>query len=74
MVFLEIKIVFTFPNVSIPKERGVASNKSTSFASPPIIAPSIAAPIATTSSGLIDLLGSLPKRFLTASWMAGILV
>ena len=32
------------------------------------------APIATTSSGLRDLLGALPKNFSTAAWIAGIRV
>src|SRR5690606_40866816 len=36
--------------------------------------PWIAAPNATTSSGLTPFEGSFPKNFLTASWIAGIRV
>ena len=42
--------------------------------SPVITPPWIAAPIATTSSGLTDLFGSLPVSALTASTTAGIRV
>ena len=82
MVFLSIIIVLTFPNVSIPKDKGKTSNNKTLFASssepPPSltlkISPCIAAPIATTFSGLIDLSISLLNKALTASLTAGIKV
>ena len=57
----------TPPKVSIPKESGVTSNNNTSLTSPVKTPPWIAAPIATTSSGLTDLLGSLPNSLLTSS-------
>ena len=44
--------VISPPNVSTPNERGVTSNKISSLISPEITAPCIAAPTATTSSGL----------------------
>ena len=74
VVFFCIKTVFTPPNVSIPSDKGVTSSKRTSFTSPCIMPACTAAPIATTSSGLIDLFGSLPNKFRTASCIAGILV
>ena len=45
-----------------------------SLTSPERTPPWIAAPIATTLSGSISLLGSFPKIFLALSWTAGILV
>ena len=74
VVFFSIKRVITPPSVSMPKESGVTSKSKTSFTSPCKIPPWIAAPSATTSSGLMSLCGSLPMSFLTASWIAGILV
>ncbi|EKD90699.1 MAG: hypothetical protein ACD_30C00104G0003 [uncultured bacterium] len=62
VVFLVIKGVDTPPKVSIPKVKGVTSKSKTSLTSPPKTPPWIAAPIATTSSGLIPLCGSLPKK------------
>ena len=64
----------TPPIVSIPSESGVTSSKTTSLTSPVITPPWIAAPMATTSSGLTDLFGSLFVSFLTASTTAGIRV
>ena len=52
----------------------VTSRRTTSFTSPEITPPWIAAPIATTSSGFTDLFGSLPVSALTASTTAGIRV
>ena len=52
----------TPPKVSIPKERGATSTKTTSLISPFKTPPYIAAPTATASSGLIPLLGFLPKN------------
>ena len=69
-----IKGVLIPPIVSIPKVNGVTSSSNTSLTSPPKTPPWIAAPIATTSSGLIPLLGSLPKKLLTATWTAGMRV
>ena len=69
-----INLVNTPPIVSIPNDNGVTSNNTTSFTSPVITPPWIAAPIATTSSGLTDLLGSFLVSFLTASTTAGIRV
>ncbi len=74
VVLASINLVITLPMVSIPKDKGVTSSKSTSFTSPASTPPWIAAPMATTSSGFTPLLGSLPKNFFTASWMAGIRV
>ena len=76
VVFASTNLVHTPPIVSIPSERGITSRRTTSpiELSPAIIAPWIAAPIATASSGFRDLLGALPKNFSTARWIAGILV
>jgi hypothetical protein len=74
VVFLWINLVKTPPIVSIPKESGVTSNKSTSFTSPVNTAPWMAAPIATASSGLTPLFGAFPKNSLTLSYTFGILV
>ena len=69
-----INFVNTPPIVSIPNDNGVTSNKTTSLTSPVITPPWIAAPIATTSSGLTDLFGSLFVSLRTASTTAGIRV
>ena len=74
VVFFSISLVVTPPNVSIPSDNGVTSNRSTSLTSPCNTPPWIAAPIATTSSGLTPLCGSLPKKFLTVCKTFGILV
>ncbi len=74
VVFFSISLVFTPPIVSIPRERGITSSRSISFTSPAMMPPWIAAPKATTSSGLILLFGSLPKNFFTSSTIFGILV
>ena len=74
VVFLGINTVITFPNVSIPNDRGVTSSNTKSLTSPVKTPPWIAAPIATTSSGLTSLLGSFPNSSLTKSWTQGILV
>mmetsp|Transcript_37007 Transcript_37007/g.62319 ORF Transcript_37007/g.62319 Transcript_37007/m.62319 type:complete len:388 (+) Transcript_37007:1130-2293(+) len=60
MVVLRLmRRVNTPPRVSIPRERGVTSNSRISFTSPRSTPPWMAAPSATTSSGLTLLLGSL---------------
>ena len=74
VVFFSISLVDTPPKVSIPKESGVTSNNSTSLTSPWSTPAWIAAPIATTSSGLTLLFGSFPKKFLTSLNTFGILV
>ena len=51
--------------VSMPKDKGVTSRRSTSFTSPPRTPPWMAAPTATTSSGLTPLWGSLWNNSLT---------
>ena len=66
VVFDSISFVNTPPIVSIPKDRGVTSKSKTSFTSPVKTPPWIAAPIATTSSGLTPLDGDFPKNFSTA--------
>ena len=63
VVFLGIIGVATLPKVSIAKVRGVTSRRSTSLTSPVNTPPWIAAPIATTSSGLTPFDGFLPKNF-----------
>ena len=68
VVFLSINGVITLPIVSIPSESGVTSSNTMSLTSPVNTPPWIAAPIATTSSGLTPLDGSLPNSFLINSW------
>jgi hypothetical protein len=58
----------------MPSDRGVTSSRSTSFTSPASTPPWIAAPTATTSSTFTPLWGSLPKNFLTISWIFGMRV
>ena len=76
MVVLRLIIfVATPPIVSMPSESGVTSRSRTSLTSPPRTPAWIAAPTATTSSGLTPLCGSLPLNiFLTASTTAGMRV
>ena len=74
VVFLGINTVITLPSVSIPKLSGVTSSSTKSSTSPVKTPPWIAAPIATTSSGLTSLLGSLPVSRLTSSCTHGIRV
>ena len=74
VVLRSMSFVNTPPIVSIPSDNGVTSRRTTSFTSPVITPPWIAAPMATTSSGFTDLFGSLPVSALTASTTAGIRV
>ncbi len=74
VVFLSISFVITPPLVSIPRDSGVTSSRSTSLTSPFSTPACNAAPIETTSSGLTDLFGSLPVSFLTNSVTCGIRV
>ena len=64
----------TPPCVSMPRESGVTSSSTTSLISPLSTPPWIAAPIATTSSGLISRLGSRPKSSATIRWTFGVRV
>ncbi len=64
----------TPPLVSMPSDSGVTSSNRTSFTSPLSTPAWTAAPMATTSSGLTPLWGSLPVRLCTRSWMAGMRV
>ena len=68
VVLRSISLVMTPPSVSMPSDSGVTSSSRTSLTSPPSTPAWIAAPIATTSSGLTPLWGSLPPNsVLTAS-------
>ncbi len=60
-----ISVVITPPSVSMPSESGVTSSSSRSLTSPASTPAWTAAPIATTSSGLTPLCGSLPNSSLT---------
>jgi hypothetical protein len=66
VVFLGISTVMTPPAVSIPNDNGATSNKSKSFTYsfpyPVRMAAYTAAPKATASSGLMDLLSSFPLK------------
>ena len=74
VVLRSISFVITPPLVSMPRVSGVTSSSSTSLTSPASTPAWIAAPIATTSSGLTPLCGSLPVSSLTFSWTIGIRV
>ena len=74
VVLRSISLVNTPPSVSMPSDSGVTSRSRTSFTSPFSTPAWIAAPIATTSSGLTPLWGSLPNSFFTASCTAGMRV
>ena len=65
----------TPPRVSIPKDNGVTSRRTTFLSlpnSPARTPPWIAAPTETHSSGLIPFEGSLPRISRIAFWTAGI--
>ena len=74
VVLRSISRVNTPPSVSMPSDSGVTSSSTTSLTSPCSTPAWIAAPIATTSSGLTPLCGSLPKNFVTSSMTFGIRV
>ena len=74
VVLRSISFVITPPLVSMPSDSGVTSSRSTSLTSPLSTPPWIAAPMATTSSGLTPLCGSLPISSLTFSCTAGMRV
>ena len=73
-MFLSINLVNTPPSVSIPRDKGVTSKSTTSLTSPCSTPACMAAPMATTSSGLTPLCGSLPKKLETSSVTFGIRV
>jgi molecular chaperone DnaK len=66
-VFRDINDVKTPPSVSMPRESGVTSSSRRSLTSPANTPAWIAAPTATTSSGLTPRCGSLPNSSLTIS-------
>ena len=74
VVLASISFVITPPSVSMPSDSGVTSSSRRSLTSPVSTAAWIAAPTATTSSGLTVLFGSLPKSFLTSSCTFGMRV
>ena len=74
VVFLSMSLVITSPIVSIPKDKGVTSNNSTSLTPPFRTPPCTAAPIATTSSGFTPWFGFFPSIFSAVSTTFGILV
>ena len=74
VVLRSMSFVMTPPLVSMPSVSGVTSSSSTSLTSPASTPAWIAAPIATTSSGLTPRCGSLPVSSLTFSCTAGMRV
>ena len=58
----------------IPRDNGVTSSNTISLTFPVKIAPWIAAPMATASSGLTPLEGGRPKKLVTVSYTLGIRV
>ena len=74
VVLRSISFVKMAPFVSIPSDSGVTSRSRMSLTSPLSTPAWIAAPMATTSSGLTPLCGSLPISSLTFSCTAGIRV
>src|SRR5271167_446433 len=74
VVFRSIRRCMTCPLVSMPSDSGVTSSNRTSLTSPLRTPACTAAPMATTSSGLTPLWGSLPVRLCTSSWTAGMRV
>ena len=74
VVLRSISFVITPPLVSMPRVSGVTSSSRTSLTSPPSTPAWMAAPTATTSSGLTPRCGSLPVSSLTLSWTAGMRV
>ena len=74
VVLRSMRVVITPPSVSMPRESGVTSRRRRSFTSPDSTPAWMAAPTATTSSGLTPLWGSLPKNSFTSSWTFGMRV
>mmetsp|Transcript_74161 Transcript_74161/g.204253 ORF Transcript_74161/g.204253 Transcript_74161/m.204253 type:complete len:278 (-) Transcript_74161:279-1112(-) len=69
-----MSLVMTPPTVSMPSVSGVTSSSRMSFTSPRSTPPWMAAPSATTSSGLTPLNGSLPNKLVTTDWTLGMRV
>ncbi len=67
VVLRSMSLVITPPLVSMPRLSGVTSSRSTSLTSPRSTPAWTAAPMATTSSGLTVLFGSLPVSDWTSS-------
>ena len=74
VVLRSISRVKTPPRVSMPSDSGVTSSSRTSLTSPCSTPAWIAAPIATTSSGLTPRCGSRPKNSFTVSMTLGMRV
>ena len=74
VVLRSMSFVKTPPFVSMPSDSGVTSSRRTSFTSPRMTPAWMAAPTATTSSGLTPLCGSLPSSSVTFSCTAGMRV
>lgn len=78
VVFLGTTTPKTSPCMATPRDNGATSNNKTwvfSFVWPVSTAAWTAAPYATASSGLIDLLSCLPPKYsLTRDWILGIRV
>ena len=62
VVLRSMILVHTPPRVSMPRDSGVTSSSSRPLTSPPRTPPWMAAPMATHSSGLMPLKGSLPVK------------
>ena len=74
VVLRSIIFVKTPPRVSMPSDSGVTSSRRTSLTSLFRTPPWMAAPMATTSSGLTPLLAGLPKISSASFWTRGIRV
>ena len=74
VVLRSMSFVNTPPFVSMPSDSGVTSSRSTSLTSPLSTPAWMAAPTATTSSGLTPLCGSLPMSSFTFACTAGMRV
>ena len=74
VVLRGISVVITPPSVSMPSDSGVTSSSSRSFTSPASTPAWMAAPTATTSSGLTPLCGSLPNSSRTICCTRGMRV
>ena len=74
VVLRSMSLVITPPLVSMPRVSGVTSSSRTSLTSPASTPAWMAAPRATTSSGLTPRCGSLPVSSLTRSCTAGMRV
>ncbi len=73
-VLRSMSFVMSPPRVSMPSESGVTSRRRSSSTSPERTPAWIAAPIATTSSGLTPLCGSFLKKSFTTLRTSGVRV